>query len=175
MKKWKQLYKQDLRRYGNYSVDSDLRKFLKFFRICQVEENKTRLFFARLTFRNIKRKMKIDIFGKTKVGEGLYIGHPYGISINSSAIIGKNCNLSKGVTIGQENRGFRKGAPILGNYVWVGVNATIVGKITIGDDVLIAPNAFVNCDVPSHSIVIGNPCKIISKTNATDHYIENTI
>ena len=44
----------------------------------------------------------------------------------------------------------------------------------IGDDVLIAPGAFVNCDVPSHSVVIGNPCTIHHKDNATDGYVSNT-
>lgn len=68
--------------------------------------------------------------------------------------------------IRQENRGKRKGAPILGDCVWVGVNPTVVGSITVGDDVLIAPGAFVNCDVPGHSIVLGNPCRIIPCENS---------
>ena len=62
------------------------------------------------------------------------------------------------------------GAPIIGNQVYLGINSTVVGKVKIGDDVLIAPNAYVNCDVPSHSIVIGNPCKIIYRDNATEGY-----
>ncbi len=57
----------------------------------------------------------------------------------------------------------------------MGINATIVGKITIGDDVMIAPNSFVNCDVPSHSIVYGNPCVIRPKENATEGYINNKV
>lgn len=175
MNKWKKLYKQDLARYGNSSVDKDLKQLLKFFRICQVTNGGIKLLYARFKFRHVKKRMKIDLFGKTKIGEGLYIGHPYCISINSNAVIGRNCNLSKGVTIGQENRGARKGAPTIGNCVWIGVNATLVGKISIGDDVMIAPNSFVNCDIPSHSIVIGNPCKIIRKDNATDFYVENKV
>ncbi|MBS5500814.1 MAG: hypothetical protein KHX02_06910 [Collinsella stercoris] len=59
--------------------------------------------------------------------------------------------------------------------MWVGVNATIVGGITVGDDVLIAPGAYVNCNVPSHSIVLGNPCRIISRENATDSYINRRV
>lgn len=93
------------------------------------------------------------------------------ITINSEVVIGSNCNIHKGVTIGQENRGLRKGVPTIGDCVWIGVNATIVGKITIGDDVLIAPNSFVNCDVPSHSIFYGNPCIIKHRENATEGYI----
>lgn len=49
----------------------------------------------------------------------------------------------------------------------------MVGKITIGDDVLIAPNTYLNCDVPSHSVVIGNPARIISREKATEAYINN--
>lgn len=65
--------------------------------------------------------------------------------------------------------------PTIGNEVWIGVNAAIVGKVSIGDDVLIAPNAFVNCDVPSHSVVFGNPCIIKHRDNATEGYINNKI
>lgn len=75
--------------------------------------------------------------------------------------------------MGQENRGTKKGCPKIGNDVWIGINSTIVGKIKIGDDVLIAPNSYINTDVPSHSVVLGNPCKIIQKNNATESYINN--
>ena len=58
--------------------------------------------------------------------------------------------------------------PTIGDEVWIGVNTTIVGKVSIGDDVLIAPNAFVTCDIPSHSVVFGNPCIIKHKDYATE-------
>lgn len=58
---------------------------------------------------------------------------------------------------------------------WIGTNSVIVGNITIGEDCLIAPLSFVNFDVPSHSIVIGNPARIIPKENATVGYINNLI
>ncbi|WP_449132892.1 hypothetical protein [Senegalimassilia anaerobia] len=83
--------------------------------------------------------------------------------------------MHKGVTIGQENRGKRKGAPVLGDCVWLGINSTVVGGVRLGDDVLVAPNTYVNCDVPSHSIVIGNPCKIISRDGATDGYVNRRV
>ena len=127
----------------------------------------------RMLFALSKKKNHIDLFYKTQIGPGLYIGHPYGITINADSKIGSNVNIHKGVTIGQENRGKRVGAPTISNDVWIGINSTIVGKITIGDDVLIAPNSFVNCDVPSHSIVVGNPCIIRHNENATAGYIEN--
>lgn len=109
----------------------------------------------------------------TKIGQGLYVGHAFNITVNPDAVIGKNCNIHKGVTIGQENRGKRKGTPTIGDHVWIGVNASIVGKIFIGDNVLIAPNSYVNFDVPSDSVVIGNPAKIIKNIKATEGYIKN--
>ena len=90
--------------------------------------------------------------------------------------IGDDCNVAAGVTIGQENRGKRKGAPTIGNKVWIGTNAVVVGNVTIGDNVLIAPNVYVNFDVPSNSIVIGNPGKIIpNRHDATEGYCHNLV
>ena len=57
----------------------------------------------------------------------------------------------------------------------IGANAVIVGNITIGSDVLIAPPAYVNFDVPDHSIVIGNPARIIHRENATEDYVCNRV
>ena len=79
------------------------------------------------------------------------------------------------MVIGQTNRGKHKGVPIIGNEVWIGINAAIVGGITIGDDVLIAPNSFVNVYVPSHSVVFGNPCIIKHRDWATEGYINHTV
>lgn len=81
----------------------------------------------------------------------------------------------KGCTLGVDYRGSRIGAPRLGSNVFVGINASVIGAVTIGDDVLIAPNAYVNFDVPSHSIVIGNPGRIIPKEHATEECIFNKI
>lgn len=86
--------------------------------------------------------------------------------------IPSSTKIGKGVVIGQENRGKRKGVPTIGSRVWIGVNA-VVGNITVGDDVMIAPNSFVNRDIPSHSIVVGNPCVIHPRAWATEGYIEN--
>lgn len=109
------------------------------------------------------------------VAGGLYLGHPYNITVSSGAVLGMNVNLHKGCTIGRENRGKREGCPTIGNCVSIGINATVVGNISIGDDVMIAAGAFVNHDVPSHSICVGNPCRIISRVGATDGYIVNRV
>ena len=61
--------------------------------------------------------------------------------------------------------------PTIGNRVYIGINSTVIGNITIGEDVMIAPNTFVNQDIPPHSIVVGNPAVIHHKEYATDGYI----
>jgi serine O-acetyltransferase len=109
---------------------------------------------------------------RAEIGEGLYIGHIGNIVVNGDCRIGSNCNLAPGVTLGATNRGSKKGCPTLGDRVWVGANAAVVGGITIGNNVLIAPGAYVNFDVPDDSIVIGNPGKVIPSQNATQGYVE---
>ena len=174
MKLFEEFYKADLFRYGGV-VPKYQKKFLYYLRKSQFSKNKIALAYFKWRFCLLRKKYNIEISSSTTIGKGLYLGHPYCITINPKTILGKNINIHKGVTIGQENRGARKGTPTIGDNVWIGVNSTIVGKITIGDDVLIAPGSFVNTDVPSHSIVFGNPCIIKHKDNATEQYINNEV
>lgn len=179
------LFQYDLYRiYGRVrvSVIDRLRfsaeiKYIYYFRQCQYWDGKSRLIWAYYRFRLARNSNKshIQIPWMTKIGRGFYISHTGRVIINPRAIIGENCNIATGVTIGMENRGTRKGSPIIGNKVWIGTNAVIVGNITIGDDVLIAPNAYVNFEVPSHSIVVGNPSRIIHRNNATEGYINRIV
>lgn len=128
-----------------------------------------------MAYKVLTKMNHVEIPASTAIGAGLYMGHPYCITINHRAILGNNINIHKGATIGQENRGERQGSPTIGNEVWIGINATIVGKITVGNDVLIAPNSYVNCDIPDHSVVFGNPCVIKYRENATEGYINRKV
>lgn len=92
-----------------------------------------------------------------QIDEGIVLEHPYNITVATGSKLGKNCTLFKGCTIGSVRSGRKKGCPILGESVIVGVNAMVCGNVNIGNDVMIAPNSFVNFDVPDHSVVIGNP------------------
>lgn len=120
---------------------------------------------------SIGRKYGIEINSNTKIGKGFVMTHPYNITISSNAKIGDNVNIMKGATVGMAQAGSHSGTPIIGNCVFIGLNATVIGGIKIGDDVLIAPNTLVNRDVPDHSIVIGNPCRIIHREDATKGYV----
>ena len=132
-------------------------------------------FYYKLALKKYTFKFGYDIPSHTKIGKGFYINHLNGITINPQVVIGNNVNMTKGVTIGQTNRGSKKGVPVIGDRVWIGANATIVGKINIGNNVLVAPNSYINFDVPDNSVVIGNPAKIIDNKNATTGYINNLV
>jgi len=167
------LYLLDKARYDN--GEAYILRFLWVLRLLAQVKNPFLKAILKLIHRRYRLKYGLEISPLTKIGKGLYLGHAFNITINQNSIIGDNCNIHRGVLIGQENRGDRKGTPQIGSQVWIGINASIVGKVVIGDDVLIAPNTFVNCDVPSHSVVFGNPCTIKHKENATKGYINRIV
>lgn len=177
------IFKKDLYRYYGVEKETFRQKLARppqikyqlVLRKCQSAKNRLSKAILRLKLKRLQEKTQIIISYKTQIGEGFYIGHHGRIIINKDVIIGKNVNIATGVTIGQENRGERKGVPTISDNVWIGTNAVIVGKVTIGTDVLIAPNSFVNFDVPDHSIVVGNPAKIIHSENATESYVCNKV
>ena len=139
---------------------------------------KSRWIFAyawyRVLYHHYRFKYGFDISPNTRIAAGLYIGHFGGVVISPYAVLGSNVNIAQGVTIGAASRGPRAGAPTLEDRVWVGANAIIVGKVTIGHDALIAPGAYVNFDVPAMSVVLGNPGKVVSDSGSVG-YINNTL
>ena len=100
-------------------------------------------------------------------GSGLYINH-FGSIFIGAVTVGENCNLAHEVTLGVGGRGDKKGLPTLGNRVYVGPGAKIIGKITIGDDVAIGANAVVTKSVPDCAVVVGSPARIISYRGSFD-------
>ena len=130
--------------------------------------------YNRLWLNHYRFRYGFEISPTTVIGPGLYLGHFGGVVISPFAVLGANVNIAQGVTIGAASRGARKGAPTLGDRVWVGANAVIVGRVTIGDDALIGPGAYVNFDVPAMSIVIGNPGQIVSQSGSVG-YINNVL
>ena len=127
---------------------------------------------AKLMVWSLTYRYGFQIPSITPIGGGFFIGHFGSIVVSVNASIGKNCNIAHGCTLGAA-RGKNEGAPQIKDFVWIGTGAVLVGNIQVGPNVMIAPNAFVNFDVPPHSIVIGNPGKIISKQNPTKNYINN--
>lgn len=100
------------------------------------------------------------------IGTHFYIAHFGQIIIHPNAIIGDNCNISQGVTIGVSGRGEKRGIPIIGNNVFIAANAIVVGAITVGDNVVIGANSLVLRDVDSDTTVLGVPAVVINNNNS---------
>ena len=173
--RFRALFRSDLKRHGENGVLAYVYIWYFLFRKSQICKGPVSSAFWKALFWLHSRRRGIEIPPRCQIGKGLYVGHFYNVTINGDAIIGDNCNIHKGVTIGVECRGARQGTPTIGSCVSICVNATIVGKVKVGDDVIIGPNAFVNCDVPSHSVVFGNPCIIKHRDRATEGYVCNIV
>lgn len=105
-----------------------------------------------------------------QIGHSFYIGHFGGIIINANAKIGHNCNISQGVTIGISGQDERRGVPIIGDNVYIGVNSVVAGKITIESNVLIGACSLVTQSLPEYAVAVGVPASIIS-SNGSNGYI----
>jgi len=113
----------------------------------------------------------VAISHRTSIGRGFYIGHIREIIINDRAVIGDNCNISQGVTIGEANRGPRKGTPVIGNNVYIGPGAKIIGAVHIGNNVAVGANCVVTRDVPDGAVVVGVPGRVISYEGSKGYII----
>ena len=100
----------------------------------------------------------ICVPNKTEVGGGLYFPR-FGAIILSHGSIGENCTIEQNVTLGIAGRGDERGHPTIGNRVFIGAGAMIVGKITIGDDAYIFPGSVVTRPVPPRAVVMGYPAR----------------
>lgn len=176
----KKILQQDLFRYigeGNRSFRNRLRyilftpgfQYIYCFRHAGLACNPLYRLFWSVLLRRCMFHTGIQIPSGTKIGAGFRISHFGGIVINPAAKIGKNFSIAQGALIGSA-MGKHKGVPLIGDNVIMSANSVVIGGITIGDYVMIAPGAFVNFDVPPHSIVIGNPGRIIPSDHPTDKY-----
>ena len=106
--------------------------------------------------------MEMCLDPQATIGGGLYIGHIGGVHVNPGAVLGRNCDLAHRITIGTSAMG-RKGAPTLGDEVYVGTGAALVGKIKIGSGAKIAANTLVMTNVPEGATVMGVPGRIVMR------------
>lgn len=187
IKEFKELFITDARRYLDnqdfekiqrrsiiycYSVSRKIPglRFSYWMRLCSILQGKIVWFplyaFALNRFNHNKYKYGIDIPFITQIGKGFYIGHFGCIVVNSQTVIGNNVNISQGVTIGAANRGDKAGVSVIGDGVYIGPGAKIIGAIRIGNNVAIGANAVVTHDVPDNAVVVGVPARIISMNGA---------
>ena len=112
----------------------------------------------------------MELLGSDRVGKGRryhvpvsrrYIGHFGCIIVGEGVVMGSNCNLSQGVTLGVAGRGDRKGSPTIGDRVFIAPGAKVIGKISIGNDVTIGANAVVSKSLPDRAVAVGIPAKVV--------------
>ncbi len=153
-------------------------KYIFWMRTCQYTRGirwlKFSLYPVALFFLNHYRyKFGIGIPFEAEIGSGLYIGHFGGIIVYPYCRIGKNCNLSHGVTLGKTNRGRNAGYPTIGDNVYIGPGAKVIGAVSVGNNVAIGANCVVTKDVPDYAVIVGVPGKVISH-EGSEGYVCNT-
>jgi serine O-acetyltransferase len=116
--------------------------------------------------------MEMDIDPQARIGGGLFIAHIGGVHINPGAVIGRNCDCAHRVTLGSSAMG-RGGAPVLGDDVYIGTGAALIGKIKVGDGAKIAANTLVISNVPPGATVMGVPGRIIMRPKASSSAPKN--
>jgi putative colanic acid biosynthesis acetyltransferase WcaB len=117
----------------------------------------------------------IELPRKLTAGKNLVFYHGQGLVINFKTVIGQNCVLRNGVTIGHKKLadGTLSNCPQIGNNVDIGPNVCIIGDITIGDNVTIGAGAVVVKSIPANSVAVGNPARVLDNKVKTVNRIEN--
>ena len=154
-------------------------RFLTVLRLCAWTKSigfggKVLYYPLRLVFRHLQYKYGYSIPYNTSIGPGLYLGHFGGVVISAEASIGWNCNINHGVTIGITYGGKHPGVPVIGDRVYIGPGAKVIGGVTIGADVAIGANCVVSTDIPASSVVVGIPGRVVSDRGSID-YVVNTV
>jgi serine O-acetyltransferase len=103
----------------------------------------------------------IEIYPETKIGAGFYIEHYGTIFIAPTTVIGRNCTIFQGVTIGANLGGHK--AAVIGDNVIIGAGAKVIGDIAVGNNVIIGANAVVTRDVEDNVVVAGVPAVVIRR------------
>lgn len=138
-------------------------KALLYYKVSHYFYLKKHYLIARYISEKAKRKTGIEIHPGATIGKGLFIDHGTGVVIGETAIIGDNVTMFHGVTLGGTGKEKGKRHPTIGNNVFIGSGAKILGNITIEDNVKIGANAVVVKNIKKNTTVVGVPGKVVKK------------
>ena len=136
-------------------------KALIYYKISHYFYEHKHLILARYISEKAKRKTGIEIHPGATIGKRLFIDHGTGVVIGETAIVGNDVTLFHGVTLGGTGKEKGKRHPTIGNNVFIGSGAKVLGNIIIGNNVKIGANAVILQDVPSNVTIVGVPGKIL--------------
>ena len=136
-------------------------KALIYYKISHYFYERKHLILARYISEKAKRKTGIEIHPGATIGKRLFIDHGTGVVIGETAIVGNDVTLFHGVTLGGTGKEKGKRHPTIGNNVFIGSGAKVLGNIIIGNNVKIGANAVILKDVPSNVTIVGVPGKIV--------------
>lgn len=139
-------------------------------RISNFLYRKKLFFLARFISQSSRFFTGIEIHSGATLGERIFFDHGMGIVIGETAIIGNDCVIFHGVTLGGVNSSKTKRHPTLKNNVIVGTGAKILGNITIGENVKIGANSVVLKDIPDNAVAVGMPARVIKK-DSVDYFM----
>lgn len=105
----------------------------------------------------------VEIHPAAQIGRGLMIDHGMGVVIGETTIIGDNCTIYQGVTLGGTGKETGKRHPTIGNNVMIGSGAKVLGPFTVGDNSKIAAGAVVLNEVPPNSTAVGIPARVVRR------------
>lgn len=129
-------------------------------------------FIARWISQTVRFFTGIEIHPGAVIGRRFFIDHGMGVVIGETTVIGDDCTIYQGVTLGGTGKDVGKRHPTLGNNVMVGSGAKVLGPFTVGDNSKIAAGAVVLSEVPPNSTCVGVPARIVKRegvrVNQTD-------
>ena len=163
-------------KYRDPAIKSTLEAFLYpsfrvqiYHKVSKFFYNRKMYFIARLISEFAKRRTGIEIHPGATIGKGLFIDHGTGVVIGETTIIGDNVTMFHGVTLGGTGNGkTKKRHPTIGDNVFIGSGAKVLGNITIGKNVKIGANAVVLKSVEKGSTVVGVPGCVVEENVKKD-------
>ena len=136
-------------------------KAIRLHRIANKFYKRKMYFMARWISQRASKKTGIEIHPAVHIGKRFFIDHGTGVVIGETAIIGDDCTIFQGVTLGGTGKDTGKRHPTLGNNVLVGAGAKVLGPFTVGDNARIASNAVVLTEVPPDATAVGVPARVV--------------
>ena len=118
---------------------------------------------ARIISQRARNKTGIEIHPGATIGKGLFIDHGMGVVIGETAVIGDNCLLYQGVTLGGTGKDKGKRHPTVEDNVMIGAGTIVLGPVTIGENTKIGAGSVVTQDLPANVTAVGSPVMIVRK------------